>query len=553
MLSKFKLSTKILLLGIVIICCFSLVFAWLIPKVRSNMYDAKYRQTKHVVESAWGILDHYAKLAKTKVITEEEAKKQAKEVIKNLRYDRDEYFWINDLEPRMIMHPFKKEMDGQNLGDYKDPNGKRLFVAFVEVCKKSGEGFVDYMWPKPGATKPDPKISYVKLLPEWGWIIGSGIYIDDVEKEINQVLYVIIATVIAVTIGGLLLAFLVARFISRSINRVAQGLTEGAEQVASASSQVSSASQALAEGASEQAAGIQETSSSIEEMSSMTRKNADNANQANILVMETSRAVEEANQAMKELTQSMGEISAASEETGKIIKTIDEIAFQTNLLALNAAVEAARAGEAGAGFAVVADEVRNLAMRAAEAAKNTANLIEGTVKKIRNGSEILTKTNEVFAKVAGSSKKVQELVGEIAAASQEQAQGIEQINKAISEMDKVVQKNAASAEESAAAAEEMNAQAETMKGFVFELMTLMNGQNGNGQVALGLRKLIPGEGSTFTERKEPTDGNGKSKVNSKNSQVKWSIQKGNKKMSNLIQDEWKPEQVIPMEADFKEF
>lgn len=551
MWSKFKLSTKILLMGVVIIVCFSLLFVWLIPKIKNNMYEAKFQKTKHIVESAWGVLDHYAKQAKAKVLTEEEAKKQAKEIIKNLRYDRDEYFWINNLEPRMVMHPFKKELDGQSLGDYKDPNGKRLFVAFVEVCKKSGEGFVDYMWPKPGASKPDPKISYVKLLPEWGWIIGSGIYIDDVEKEINQILYLIIGTVVAVTIGGLFLAYLVARFISRSINRVAQGLTEGAEQVASASAQVSSASQTLAEGASEQAAGIEETSSSIEEMSSMTRKNADNANQANVLMTETSRAVEEANQAMRELTQSMGEISTSSEETGKIIKTIDEIAFQTNLLALNAAVEAARAGEAGAGFAVVADEVRNLAMRAAEAAKNTANLIEGTVKKIRNGSEVLTRTNEVFAKVAGSAKKVQELVGEITAASQEQAQGIEQINKAISEMDKVVQKNAASAEESAAAAEEMNAQAQTMKGFAFELMTLMNGKNGNGQISWPAAKLTSGPSSGGTQ--EAIDGNGKRKDRSISSSGKGGMGKENKKLPKLMQDEWKPEQVIPMEGDFKEF
>jgi len=552
MWSKFKLSTKIMLLGVVIICCFSLVFVWLIPKIKNSLYEGKYQKTRHIVETAWGILDYYAKLSKTKVLTEEEAKKQAKEVIKNLRYDKDDYFWINDLEPRMVMHPFKKEMDGQNLADYKDPNGKKLFVAFVEVCKKSGEGFVDYMWPKPGASKPDPKISYVKLLPEWGWIVGSGIYIDDVDKEINKILYVIIGTVLAVTIGGLFLAYLISRFISRSINRVAHGLTEGAEQVASASAQVSSASQTLAEGASEQAAGIQETSSSIEEMSSMTRKNADNANQANILVTETSRVVEEANQVMKELTQSIGEISTASEETGKIIKTIDEIAFQTNLLALNAAVEAARAGEAGAGFAVVADEVRNLAMRAAEAAKNTADLIEGTVKKVRQGSEILTKTNEVFAKIAGSSKKVQELVAEIAAASQEQAQGIEQINKAVSEMDKVVQKNAASAEESAAAAEEMNAQAETMKGFVNELMTLVSGANGHGQIVWESSKAAAVHGG-LSASKELKGGNGKGYLRSMDKKTKGGMKKDEKKLSFQMRDEWKPEQVIPMEGDFKEF
>jgi methyl-accepting chemotaxis protein len=184
----------------------------------------------------------------------------------------------------------------------------------------------------------------------------------------------------------------------------------------------------------------------------------------------------------------MNEISQASEETAKIIKTIDEIAFQTNLLALNAAVEAARAGEAGAGFAVVADEVRNLAMRAADAAKNTANLIEGSVKKIKSGSEIVARTNEAFGKVAQGAKKESELVGEIAAASQEQSQGIEQINKTVSEMEKVIQKNAANAEESASAAEEMSSQAHQMKGFVSELTGLVRGYKGNGFISgeLGL-------------------------------------------------------------------
>ena len=278
---------------------------------------------------------------------------------------------------------------------------------------------------------------------------------------------------------GIFLAWLITRSITKPINRIIEGLNEGAEQVSSASGQVSSSSQSLAEGSSEQAASIEETSASLEEMSSMTKQNADNASQADSLMNEANQVVNEANESMGQLNTSMEEISKASEETSKIIKTIDEIAFQTNLLALNAAVEAARAGEAGAGFAVVADEVRNLAMRAADAAKDTAELIEGTVKKVNQGTDLVSTTNEAFSKVADSSTKVGELVSEIAAASNEQAQGIEQVNTAVTEMDRVTQSNAATAEESASASEEMSAQAQEMKAMVGELITLVGG-SGNG-------------------------------------------------------------------------
>ena len=301
------------------------------------------------------------------------------------------------------------------------------------------------------------------------------------EKEMQTESEAKTAKIIALVcmIGGSVLAVFLGFFLSlsitRPVNRVVSSLSEAAEQVSSASSQVSSASQSLAEGSSEQAASIEETSSSLEEMSSMTKQNADNASAADKLMKESRQMVDKANSSMIELTQSMEDISKASDETSKIIKTIDEIAFQTNLLALNAAVEAARAGEAGAGFAVVANEVRNLAMRAAEAAKNTAGLIEGTVKKVKEGSELVERTNGAFTEVSKSAAKVADLVSEIAAASSEQAQGIDQVNKAVSEMDKVTQQNAANAEESASASEEMNAQAEQMKSIAGELQGIVGG------------------------------------------------------------------------------
>jgi len=286
---------------------------------------------------------------------------------------------------------------------------------------------------------------------------------------------------VAAVILGFVLAFVIARGITKAIIRVVAGLSEGADQVASASSQMSSASQNLAEGASEQAASIEETSSALEEMSATTHQNAENAGQADMLMKEAGQVVSTADRSMDDLKRSMEEISKASEETFKIIKTIDEIAFQTNLLALNAAVEAARAGDAGAGFAVVADEVRNLALRAADAAKNTAALIEKTVNQVKACGDVATHTNENFSEVVSFTTKVGALVAEIATASNEQAEGLSQVNTAVHEVDKVTQSNAANAEEAASVSEEMNAQAMQMRRFVADLAAMVGGNNnGNG-------------------------------------------------------------------------
>lgn len=324
--------------------------------------------------------------------------------------------------------------------------------------------------------------------------------------------------------------------ITKPVNKIIHGLTNVSKYVDLGSTQVTSASKSLSDRASEQAASIEETSSSLEEMSSMTKQNAGNASQANSLMKEANQVVEQANHSMAALTDSMEEISKASEETSKIIKTIDEIAFQTNLLALNAAVEAARAGEAGAGFAVVADEVRNLAIRAAQAAKNTADLIEGTMKKVSDGSELVAKTNEDFNQVATNSSKVGELVAEIATASNEQAQGILQANDVMAAMDQVVQQVAGTAEESASSSEEMNAYAQQMKKLVDELAGLVG------------------------EKKYKASGFGKAEVIEKKKTPEEKAFTTFAKYSSLTKDpaiqrvkEIAPDKVIPMDDDFKDF
>ena len=278
----------------------------------------------------------------------------------------------------------------------------------------------------------------------------------------------------------LILSFLLGRSITKSLTSVIEGLQNAYRRVTSASGKVASASRQLARDTFVQASSLEETVSSMEEIDATTRKNADNAGFTDSIVKDSAGGIRDANTSVSQLMRSMEDISRSSEETRHIVKSIDEIAFQTNLLALNAAVEAARAGEAGAGFAVVADEVRNLAMRVADAAKNTAEIIESTIRKVQDGSELVSIVNETFAKIEQDFQKIGELVGEVASGSNEQSRGITQVNISMSDMDKVVQMSASRGEELAGTSEEMNAQAGSMNGFVNELAVLV-GKVGSSQ------------------------------------------------------------------------
>jgi methyl-accepting chemotaxis protein len=292
----------------------------------------------------------------------------------------------------------------------------------------------------------------------------------------------------ACLLGGLI-SFFLARSISKPIHRVTSGLDDGADHLTSLSAQVSTSRLSLAQGISEQSAGLQETAASIEQMSSLANRNSLNATEVKGLMSDTGRIVDEANKVVDELTTSMQEICNAALETRKIIKTIDGISFQTKMLSLNAAIEAARAGTSGTGFAAVAEEVRHLALRTTQAAKTTADLTEGTILKVMKGFEVLEKTNAIFAKVLDGSQKGSELIETITAASLEQTEGINQLNKTLREMGGIVQDHATAAEGSASVAVELNTQAEQIKKFVQDLMIVIRGRQNAGKWSL-IKKWI---------------------------------------------------------------
>ncbi len=555
MAGQYKLATKLRFLGMFAIIALAAVLVGTYSKIVTRVYEEKCKSLEAVIDVAYTLVVEYDARVKAGEFSLEEGQRRAALRLKTLRYQGEEYFWVNDLYPKMIMHPFKPELDGKDLTGYADPTGKHLFVEFAKVCKEKGHGFVEYMWPKPGNDQkvPVPKISFLKLYQPWGWVIGTGIYLDSLNTEMGQVRFAFIGVLAFVAFIGGGLAFWFARSTSRPITLAVQGLRKVAVRVSDASSHVASASHDLADGASQQAASIEQTSASVEEIASMTKRNADNSTQADRLMKETSSILVRATQSMSDLTLSMNQISSASQDTQKIVKTIDEIAFQTNLLALNAAVEAARAGEAGAGFAVVADEVRNLALRAAEAARNTAALIEGTVGKVKIGAELVSKTTVEFSGVTDMVGKAGQLVGEIAMASSEQSDGLQQLNSAVSAVDDVVQKNAASAEQTSAAAQEMTNQATRMQQYITELASVIGGGEGNEDrpaKPAGAAKARPPEAGA---RRLPVAASGRISRGAPVGKAAKIAPKAPPQAQKSGSKEIRPEEVIPFDEDFNDF
>ena len=498
---RLGLFTFSAILGIVALTALFLV------SERKLILGERQNNVRQVVETAHGLLTYYHDLASKGTLTEPQAQQQALEAIKGLRYSGTEYFWINDLHPRMLMHPFSKAlMESKDLSDLKDPTGKPFFAEMVATVKTNGAGFVSYMWAKPGNDRPVPKVSYVKGFAPWGWIIGSGVYVDTVEAAI-------LSRLIDFSIGALILAailFAIGMVISRgllkqlggepeyaanitrhiaqgdltvpvnlknndqtsllyalkemrdNLSHIVGGVRQNADGLATASAEIAQGNHDLSARTEQQASALEETAASMEQLSSTVKQNADSAKQANQLAQSASTVAIQGGAVVAQVVDTMKGINDSSRKISDIISVIDGIAFQTNILALNAAVEAARAGEQGRGFAVVASEVRSLAGRSAEAAKEIKTLINASVERVEQGSALVGQAGSTMTEVVSSIRRVTDIMGEISAASSEQSVGVSQVGEAVTQMDQATQQNAALVEEMAAAASSLKSQAQEL-------------------------------------------------------------------------------------------
>lgn len=516
-MKNLKLAYKIFILCLVIIVAFTITIGFVYSKAKSNLFLAKNAEVQHLTESAWGVVDHYVKLAEKGVMTTEDAQAAAKNDIRATRYDGSNYFFIIDTDAVMVMHPIKPELDGKDLSASKDPNGKMLFTEMAQLGKSSGEGFVHYVWDKQGFSKPVGKTSFVKLVPAWNWVIGTGAYIDDIETALNTIFYQVVGALVVVVLLALALVFFISRGITRPVaeavsviqqlengdltatlddNRkdeigqmakalntmcanlsdVVQNVKAAADNVAAGSMELSSSSQQMSQGATEQAAAAEEASSSMEQMSANIRQNADNAMETEKIAMKSADVAKDGGQAVAETVSAMKDIAEK-------ISIIEEIARQTNLLALNAAIEAARAGEHGKGFAVVASEVRKLAERSQNAAAEISELSGSSV-------EIAERAGSMLGEMVPDIQRTAELVQEISASSKEQDTGADQINKAIQQLDSVIQQNASASEEMASTSEELSSQAEQLQDSIAFFTVADQGKPGRQSTVSTKQKVV---------------------------------------------------------------
>ncbi len=504
MMGKWTLASKIRALVFLVCGLFAAQEAfYVLPTFKSKLFEQKKAENQAVVEVGFGVLEYFAAQESTGKLTREQAQAQAKAAIRGLRFEDGNYLWINDLEPLMIMHPIKPELDGKPVGGMKDASGQAYFLTFVETAKKSGQGFVDYEFLKPQLNKVVPKVSFVKLFPRWGWILGSGVYLDDVTTEGWKM-----ASVLGLGISVVLvLGFVVFRTMSQKINASVQevrdgigkvvdgrlthrfkvlggdelaemaknlnglverlqtdfqGILRASESTASGAVQLSATSQEQMKAAEEVAQGAQVLRSalernvaSIEQVRESLDQTGGQIGQAALQVEGAVEATEAGRAAAEESFLAMEEIKAVSDRIVKAVQLIQAIARQTNLLSLNAAIEAAKAGTLGKGFAVVAEEIRKLAERSGAAAHEISAMIEETHLAVGKGQETAHLTVEKLQIILAGILELTGTVLSIRISTEEEGAAIEQIRTQVLEGGSQAERNASASIELSASAEQV--------------------------------------------------------------------------------------------------
>jgi methyl-accepting chemotaxis protein len=467
-------------------------------------YEARQSATRNTVEVAWGILAWAQGMEASGQLTREAAQSLARGSIARLRYSEREYFWINDMHPRVVMHPIRPELNGTDVSGLKDPNGMALFVAFADKVRKDGHGFVPYLWPKPGQDKPVEKLSYVKGFEPWGWVIGSGIYIDDLRDELIAFVRKLGALVGAALVLTVVLTMSITRSIVRGLNkaiRVSRAIAQGdisqnirvrnghdevgqlmtamrdmsqnlrqmvglvhdsARSMETAASEIAAGNHDLSGRTEQTASSLQETAAAMAQINETVSQSADAARRAGEITQSAARTAQDGSRVVGDVVTTMDDITRASGRITDITSVIDGIAFQTSILALNAAVEAARAGEHGRGFAVVASEVRMLASRAAQAAQEIKGLISESTGKVQAGGVLVASAGQTMKDIVDAVEQVTQLVNSLRQSSQEQAVGVGQVSTAVAGLDQMTQQNSALVEQSAASASSLSDQARRM-------------------------------------------------------------------------------------------